>query len=378
VKSAVLLTGATGFVGAELLPRWLQAHPQATVHCLARARDAAELARRRERILAWGRVPERDARRVVFHAGDVAAADLGLGERRARLADEVGEIVHAAASTRFDLSIEEARRVNVSGLENVIAFAHAAQRQGGLRRLHHVSTAYADGEPGGVGRRFRNPYEQSKWEAEQLLSREADGLPVTCYRPSIIVGDSRTGRTPHFRVLYEPIKWVYYGKTDVLPCRPEVRLDVVPIDWVCEAIVELAALAESQGRTYPLCAGSEKSISIAELIDIALESGNACLRARGESEVARPRVVSPEDVEAATGDERERLEGIWSAGSEVLRAYAPYMLQEQLFDPAPTPARIVARCLPLREYLPALIRYTADTMYEEWAGLDGASPGRQK
>jgi hypothetical protein len=179
-------------------------------------------------------------------------------------------------------------------------------------------------------------------------------------------------------VLYEPIKWVYYGKTDVLPCRPEVRLDVVPIDWVCDSIVELAGLAESAGRTYPLCAGAERSISIAEIIEISLESGNACLRELGEPEVSAPRVVTPEDVEAASGEERERLGQIWSLGSEVLRAYAPYMLQEQLFDPDPTPARISERCPALREYLPVLIRYTADTMYEEWAGLDEATAGGQQ
>ena len=378
MRSALLLTGATGFVGVELLPRWLAAHPEATVHCLARASDATELAKRRERVLAWARISERDARRVVFHAGDVTDPDLGLGERYDALAREVDEVVHAAASTRFDLTLDEARRINVGGLESVIRFARAAQEQGGLRRLHYVSTAYADGEPLPGERRFRNAYEQSKSEAEQLLVQTADELRVTCYRPSIIVGDSRTGRTPHFRVLYEPIKWVYYGKTDVLPCRPEVRLDVVPIDWVCDSIIELAGLAESVGRTYPLCAGTERSISIAEIIEISLESGNACLRELGEPEVSAPRVVTPEDVEAASGEERERLGQIWSLGSEVLRAYAPYMLQEQLFDPAPTPSRISERCPGLRDYLPVLIRYTADTMYEEWAGLDESAMGGQK
>jgi nucleoside-diphosphate-sugar epimerase len=378
VESALLLTGATGFVGAELLPRWLAARPETTVHCLARARDPAELARRRERILAWGRIPERDARRVRFHAGDVSEPDLGLGDRYGALAREVDEVVHAAASTRFDLTVDESRRINVGGLERVVAFARAAGARGGLRRLHYVSTAYAKAEPGAVEPTFRNAYEQSKCEAEQLLARTTEDLPVSCYRPSIIVGDSRTGRTPHFRVLYEPIKWVYYGKTDVLPCRPEVRLDVVPIDWVCDAIVELAAMPGSECRAYPLCCGPDKAISIAEIIEIALESGNACLRELGEPEVAAPRVVTPEDVEAASGEARERLEQIWSVGSEVLRAYAPYMLEEQLFDSAPLPSRIAARCPALRDYLPVLIRYTADTMYEEWAGLDGIGEERQK
>jgi thioester reductase-like protein len=366
VKTGVLLTGATGFVGAELLPRWLRAHPDAVLHCVVRARGADELERRRERTLAWGRVPSGDARRVRFHAGDVTEPDLGLGEDWGRLADDVGEVIHTAASTRFDLDLQASRHSNVTGLENVVAFARRAP---GLRRLHHVSTAFVRPDPAGDGS-FRNPYEQSKAEAEARLAELGRDLPVSVYRPSIIMGDSRTGRTPHFRVVYEPMKWIYLGKTGLLPCRPTVRLDVVPVDWVCDSIVELAGRPESAGAVYTLCAGPAKAATIGEIIEIALDSGNRRLRELGEPEVPRPQILTPEDIEAAHGDERERLEELWRLASGVMRVYAPYALDEQLFDPSELPPDIADRCPPLRDYWPVLVRYAADTRYEEWAGLD--------
>ena len=255
----ILLTGATGLVGGELLPRLLRAAPSATVYCLVRARDAAALERRAADLVADPRLPPGAAARIRVIAGDTRAPDLGLGERRRALRAEIRSVVHTAASTRFDLELEDARAQNVAGTRHVAAFA----REAGAH-LHHVSTAYVAGDRSGVfGVRdsdarppFHNTYEESKWEAEQLVRASGGELRATVYRPSIIVGDSRSGRTPHFRVLYDPFKWVIYGKTNILPCRPEVRMDVVPVDYVCDALVALGARAEAGGAIYHLTAGA--------------------------------------------------------------------------------------------------------------------------
>src|SRR5207249_2624688 len=132
-------------------------------------------------------------------------------------AGNVSEIYHSAACTRFDQKLEQARRINLKGTENVLNFARRARQSGNFMRLHHVSTAYIAGNRTGVikeddldyGQDFFNTYEQSKYETELMLERARAEVPITIYRPSIIVGDSRTGRTLHFFVLYEPMKWVY-------------------------------------------------------------------------------------------------------------------------------------------------------------------------
>jgi thioester reductase-like protein len=357
----ILLTGATGLVGGELLPRLLTAAPAAEVHCLVRARDDAALALRREALLVHARVPQADAARVRVVRGDACEPDLGLGSARAALAKRVRSVVHAAASTRFDLELEAARRTNVAGSRHLLEFARASGA-----RLHHVSTAYVAGERSGVLRvrdadgatGFHNTYETSKWEAEAAL-RLADDVRTTVYRPSIIVGDSKSGRTPHFRVLYEPFKWVIYGKTSVLPCRPDVRLDVVPVDYVASAIVALGAQTASVGQTYHLSAGPERSSAIAELVALSEPIVNGWMDARGEPRVRVPRIVSPED---ATPDQAQ----LFALGAAVMRTHVPYMLAEQVFDDAETRAALADAalpCPPLRAYLGRLLTYALERRF---------------
>jgi long-chain acyl-CoA synthetase len=335
----ILLTGATGFVGGDLLPRLLAANPDARIHCLIRARDREHLEQRRLALLQWAEVGEDDQGRVVAHPGQIERSDLGLGEHYARLASDVDEIYHVAASTKFDLPIEDARRINRDSAAHVLEFARGTQDAGGLRRVHHVSTAYVAGGVAGVlsedavdRPEFRNTYEQSKCEAEQLLAEARDEIPITVYRPSIVVGDSVTGRTLHFRVLYDPMKWVYFGKTNVLPCRPEVRMDVVPINFVCDALLAIGSRADSEGGTYHLTAGPAHAISIADMIRIALEVGNRYHEEIGGEPLVAPRVVSPDALDDGSPEDREQLAELMELGEAVMRTHVPYMLTEQLFD----------------------------------------------
>jgi thioester reductase-like protein len=357
----ILLTGATGLVGGDLLPRLLTEAPASEVVCLVRARNDEALAQRREALLGHARVPQAAAARVRVVRGDACEPDLGLGSTRAELASRVRSVVHAAASTRFDLELEAARRTNVAGCRHVLEFARAAGA-----RLHHVSTAYVAGARSGVlhvrdaatNVGFHNSYETSKWEAESELLAAPD-VRTTVYRPSIIVGDSRNGRTPHFRVLYEPFKWVIYGKTSVLPCRPDVRLDVVPVDYVCDAIVALGSGASSVGAVYHLSAGPERSSSIAELVALAEPIVNGWLDARGEPRVLVPSIVSPEE---ATPEQAQ----LFALGAAVMRTHVPYMLAEQVFDDTETRealAYTAIACPPLRAYLDRLLRYALERRF---------------
>ena len=372
----ILLTGATGFLGGDLLPRLLDRRPDATVYCLVRARKPEFLERRRAALLDWAGVSVADRERVVTLAGRVEREDLGLGDRYDELAREVGEVYHAAASTKFDLTLDDARRVNRDGAAHVAAFALRALELGGLRRMHHVSTAYVAGDIAGTLREddvarepaFRNTYEQTKFEGEQALTTLGERLPLTRYRPSIMVGDSRSGRTLHFRVLYDPMKWVYFGKTDVLPCRPEVHLDVVPIDFVCDALLELGGRDDSLGGVYHLTAGPERTLSIQEMVELAVAEGNRYHREIGGPPIASPTIVSPDRVHAATAKERERVEQLFSLGQAVMRAHMPYMLTEQLFDSSRAHEALAATgiaCPHLRDYFTRLARWGVERNFGE-------------
>jgi long-chain acyl-CoA synthetase len=121
------------------------------------------------------------------------------------------------------------------------------------------------------GQDFSNSYERSKLAAETRVQRCGARLPVTVYRPSIVVGDSATGATPHFRGLYQIMRASYAGMLPFIPAHPEYRPDVVPVDFVARAMVEIAAAPDSEGRTFHLTAGREGRMSIGEMFDRWIE-----------------------------------------------------------------------------------------------------------
>jgi thioester reductase-like protein len=253
---AVLLTGATGFVGKEILDRFL-----------ARGRDVYALVRAEDDAAAAERLPRHV--RLTALAGDIERPGCGLDADR--LASEVTTIVHCAASVSFDLSLEDSRRINVDGTRHVLELA---ERCSGLERLTYISTAYVAGEPRNVfrenqldvGQRFRNPYERSKFEAERMVRQRANGLPLQILRPSIVVGDSRTGRTSSFNVLYGPLKAFARGAIPAIPARRSSPVDIVPVDYVADRAVELAEFGDD--GTYHLVAG-RNATTVGRLLDLA-------------------------------------------------------------------------------------------------------------
>lgn len=271
----VLLTGATGFVGMQVLARYLEQTPQ-HVYALVRGSSSRHAKRRIEQCLAllFGeRNPYRE--RVTAVCGDLRRPDLGLEapDDRERLAEQVTEIVHAGASVSFGLDLRDSRAINVEGTRRVIELGEQCERRGGLRRLSHVSTAYVSGEHDGcfsedeldVGQTFRNSYEQSKFEAELLVQEHRGRLPITVLRPSIVVGESTSGWTTSFNVLYWPIKAFARGAYAALPARRQAPVDVVPVDYVADAILELTRACEAQDATFHLTAGRSAS-SVGEVV----------------------------------------------------------------------------------------------------------------
>jgi thioester reductase-like protein len=257
---AVLLTGATGFVGREVLSRFL-ARGDHDVYALVRADDDRSAAER---------LPGHE--RLTAVAGDIEQRGLGLSEPVAeRMRRDVSTVVHCAASVSFELPLDESRQVNVGGTLNMAEFARSCER---LARFTYVSTAYVAGEPGGlfredelaVGQSFRNPYERSKFEAEVALRSEAGDLPLQILRPSIVVGDSTTGRTTSFNVLYGPLKAFARGAMRAIPARRESPVDIVPVDYVADRVHELAT--SGPDGTFHLVAG-RNATTVGRLLELS-------------------------------------------------------------------------------------------------------------
>ena len=274
----LLLTGATGLVGMQILARYLQ-RTERRVCALVRADGWEQAAERVEATLTtlFGR-RHGYSERVLGVPADIEAAALGLeAQDRDRLAAAVSEVIHCAASVSFSLPLERSREINVDGTRRMLELADLCRRRGGLRRFSYVSTAYVAGTHDGefnedqldVGQGFRNPYERSKFEAEQLVRSYRGRLPIQVFRPSIIVGERATGWTVSFNVLYAPLKAFARGAYVALPGRRSAPVDVVPVDYVADAVFELANRpADGAEDTYHLVAGPRAS-TVGRLLDLS-------------------------------------------------------------------------------------------------------------
>lgn len=337
------LTGATGFIGAEILRRLLR-EPGRRVYALVRAPDAAYAVQRGRQVLFRLFLDDRAAtddakRRIRWVLGDIARPGLGLApDDRAEVAAECDEIIHAAASTDWDLSLEEAEAVNVTGVQGIVDLAAEVARGRRLSRLVHVSTAYVSGRrdgpvspdelPGPKGP-FNNTYEATKAKAERILRERMGELPTTVVRPSIVVGNSRTGRTFNFNVIYFPLKLMYRGLLPVMPGRPSTTLDLVPVDYVCDATLALGRDASAVGRTFHLTADDD-AIPLTDFADRITAFFNE-LRGPERPALRRPRMIGPLAWRGVRWWMARRLEGNAKRQFEAFNIYLPYILTDKRF-----------------------------------------------
>lgn len=261
-RKTILLTGATGVVGRALL----QQLDSASVICLIHEMSG-----------------DMSGRRTI--SGDVSQPHLGLrASDHRRLSRQIDCIVHAAAITDFSRPEEEIRRTNVDGTRHMVELAAEASVP-----LYFISTAFAaDGCYASTADK-RNAYEQSKRDAEDIVKRS--GVPHVIVRPSIIVGDSKTGSMTRFQGLHFFFGLLLTGFLPILPAPPDCYCDFVPQDLVAESIRGLIE-HDVVGEDCWLTSG-EQALSLRCLVTQCVES---LQRLTGRS-VALPRMCGPDVVE---------------------------------------------------------------------------------
>lgn len=346
---AIFLTGATGLVGGGVLERMLAADPGLRAYALVR--DPAR----------WTGAD----RRVVPVRGDLTRPGLGLGaDARRLLAREVGAVLHFAADTSFAQTLESARKTNVRGTEHVL---DAASAWPGVRRVVFASTAFVAGRS--VGRvseddpppadGWVNAYERSKHEAEAAV--RGWGGEWTIFRPSTLVFDAGAGTVRQINAVHRSLRIWYGGLAPLVPGTEDTPVDVVPSDYVCDAVTRLALRAETAGRTLHLCAG-EGALPLGELLEstYAAWAEDPAWRRRG---VCRP-VLADLDTyrlfEASVdeaGDERM---------GQVLRSlshFVPQLAHPKRFDTRAADALLGASAPEVQSYWTRMARHLARTRW---------------
>jgi thioester reductase-like protein len=242
------VTGYPGFIGKRLVHRLAARQGKdARLVLLVQPKDARAAA---------GALADAGVQAELLE-GDVQQMHLGLsGEEFKALARDVTDVWHLAARTS-EAAGTDLRAVNVEGTRNVLDLAAAAPL---LRRLNHFSTAFVSGDRAGViledelaaGQRFHDRYEETKFQAELLVRRAQADLPATIYRPSIVVGDSRTGEIDRFEGPYALAILLVASPLAVplpLPADAVAPLNVVPVDFVVAASLAIAESPAAAGRT---------------------------------------------------------------------------------------------------------------------------------
>jgi NAD(P)-dependent dehydrogenase (short-subunit alcohol dehydrogenase family) len=269
-----LVTGASGFIGKRLVRRLLAA-PDSTVLFLLREDSRAKLEPLRQ---FWGAA---GARALPLY-GDVREPGLGLQpEALAGLAGTLDHVFHLAAV--YDLNAPAAPQVqaNVDGTRNTVALANAL----GARCFHHMSSIAAAGLYDGVFREdmfdeaehLEHPYFSTKHEAERIARQECR-VPWRVYRPGLVVGDSRSGETDKADGPYYLFKLIQRLRQLLPPWLPAPgleggRINIVPVDYVVEAMHHIAHLPALDGRCFHLT--DPQPLRFGELLDTLTAAAHA-------------------------------------------------------------------------------------------------------
>jgi thioester reductase-like protein len=349
-EETVFITGFPGFIAARLLRRLARGGGRFFLLVQPSFVDVAKS--EVERIAAETGTPSSD---FVLLPGDITQPNLGLSAEDLRLVrDQTTIVFHLAAL--YDLAVAEdvARQVNVAGTHNVNELARSLPK---LKHYHYVSTCYVAGKRTGRiletelqhDKGFRNFYEETKYQAELEVERLKSELPVTIHRPAVVVGDSVTGETAKFDGIYYLILYLakWPGVLATLNIGNEdVALNLVPVDFVVDAMASLANDPKAVGKTIQLA--DPAPLSTRELFDAIAN----CLAVK-KSNVTLPKWLVYSSL----------MLPFTPAISGLPHSAVPYFFLNQSYDTSEARQLLEPygiTCPPVRRYMKTIVDYAVD------------------
>jgi thioester reductase-like protein len=374
---AIFLTGSTGYIGAHVAANLLEGH-SASLNLLVRGRDAHEAEVRLWRALQlhldFPRFYEYLQTRIRIFRGDLTELRFGLAaDDYDRLIHTTDSVVHCAASLNRK-SEKSCLNVNLRGTLEVVQLAMRSHYYHGLRRFSHVSTVAVAGKRSNEivtedkaidwDRSDYDPYARTKKFCEHMIRQLLPEVPLTIFRPSIVLGDSRYAATTQFEMVKA---FVFLAGLPVLPFRATDKIDIVNVDFVADAIATLHQKENPQYDTYHLSSGTG-SQTFRQITGALAAAQNK----RGP--VFMPLLEKPF---AGTVSTLANHGGSIASGASLMKVFMPYLVWNTVFDNTRVTSELGRKPVPFTQYSYPLLKFSRETdftyKYQDWPVKAGGS-----
>jgi thioester reductase-like protein len=357
---AIFLTGSTGYIGAHVAANLLETHG-AALNVLVRGKDAQDSAVRLWKALQlhmdFPRFYEHLQTRIRIFPGDLTAQQFGLSrDDYDRLIHTTDSVVHCAASLNRK-SEKSCLNVNLRGTLEVLQLARRSHYYHGLRRFSNVSTVAVAGKRQNEivtedrsiewDRSDYDPYARTKKFCEHMVRQLLPDVPITIFRPSIVLGDSRYADTTQFDMVKA---FVFLAGLKALPFRPTDKIDIVNVDFVAEAIATLHQKAEPKYDTYHLSSGTG-SQTFRELT-VALSAAQ-----QKRAPLFLPVLEKPF---ASTVNTLANRKGSIAYGASLMKVFMPYLVWNTVFDNTRVTAELGKSPVPFSKYSYSLLKFSRE------------------
>lgn len=374
---AIFLTGSTGYIGAHVAANLLDQHG-ASLNLLVRARDPHDAEMRLWQALQlhmdFPRFYEHLQTRVRVFRGDLTSPGFGLAaDDYDRLVHTTDSVIHCAASLNRK-SEKSCLNVNLRGTLEVVQLAMRSHYYHGLRRFSHVSTVAVAGkrqdevvtEDASIdwNRSDYDPYARTKKFCEHMIRQLLPEVPLTIFRPSIVLGDSRHPETTQFDMVRA---FVFLAGLPVLPFRSKDKIDIVNVDFVADAVAALHQKERPRYDTYHLSSGVD-SQTFGEVTKALAAAQNR----RGP--IFLPFLEKPFETGVNLLANRK---GAVGHGAALMKVFMPYLVWNTVFDNTRVIAELGHKPVPFSQYSFPLLKFSRETNftypYQDWPVQAGGS-----
>ncbi len=367
---AIFLTGSTGYIGAHVAANLLDGHG-ASLNLLVRAPDAQQAELRLWQALQlhmdFPRFYEHLQTSIRIFRGDLTTPYFGLGrDDYDRLIHTSDSVVHCAASLNRK-SEKSCLNVNLRGTLEVLQLAMRSYHYHGLRRFSHVSTVAVAGkrndevviEDKSIDWDLSDydPYARTKKFCEHMIRELLPEVPITIFRPSIVLGDSRYAETTQFDMVRA---FVFLAGLPVLPFRSSDKIDIVNVDFVADAIATLHQKENPRYDTYHLSSGTD-SQTFRQLTSALAAAQNR----RGP--IFLPFLERPFAMTVNTlANRRSAI----SQSTALMKVFLPYLVWNTVFDNTRVTSELGRKPVPFSQYSYPLLKFSRESnfsyQYRSW------------